>query len=32
MKKKEEDIIKETLIDLGAPVSEMDKIMQTPEQ
>ena len=25
--KKEEDIIKETLIDLGAPVSEIDKIM-----
>ena len=25
--KKEEDIIKETLIDLGAPVSEMDKII-----
>ena len=25
--KKEEDIIKETLIDLGAPVSEVDKIM-----
>ena len=25
--KKEEDIIKETLIDLGAPISEIDKIM-----
>ena len=25
--KKEEDIIKETLIDLGAPTSEIDKIM-----
>ena len=25
--KKEEDIVKETLIDLGAPISEIDKIM-----
>ena len=25
--KKEEDIIKETLVDLGAPISEIDKIM-----